>query len=135
MGTDKKTANDGPYADTFIAKLYITDNTYGWATNFGYMGTALTLDSMGGTGNLYYAGWAYGAVAQLRKYSIVGSLQWAKEWNNSYLEDAAYINNNIYAAGIIMNTADFDPGAANDDRTSNGSYDIFGSFRNVGKSE
>ncbi|QDU82605.1 FG-GAP repeat protein [Polystyrenella longa] len=63
------------------------------------------------------------------KFDTIGNLLWARSFgapDNIYLEDSGVDeDNNLFFSGSFNGTVDFDPGVGADNRTSNGSSDVF----------
>ena len=134
--------------DIFIAK-YTAGGAYLWAFNIGSgggdLGQAITLD---GSANVYVTGYFQGSAdfdpgagttnlvstggtdVFVSKYNAAGAYQWAfnvgSGGNNSLKMGIAIDGTaNIYVAGALLNTADFDPGTGVANLTSAGLRDIF----------
>ncbi|MEA3323139.1 MAG: SBBP repeat-containing protein [Patescibacteria group bacterium] len=145
-GTDEHTA--GGMWDAFITK-YNADGSYAWtrtigATGGGTWGMGIATDSSGSvyatgsfsntvnfdtTGGIdeYTSNGGYDIF--ITKYNTDGSYVWTKTVGDVGADYGYSIttsqNGDIFVTGQFMNTVDFDPSAAVDSHTSNGSCDIF----------
>ena len=93
----------------------------------GYFNGTVDFDSGPGSTSLSSAG---GKDIFITKYNSQGNFVWAKRMggllNDVPVDIAVNANNgNVLATGTFQGTADFDPGAGNVPRTSNGGDDIF----------
>lgn len=134
--------------DIFVQKLD-ADGTFLWSKSFGDSladdySRAITTDILG---NVFVTGNFTGNVdfdpgpgtdlhssngfadIYIHKMDASGNYQWTKTFGSSNTDygysvttDAA---GNVYAAGLFLNTVDFDPGAGIDNHTSNGSFDAY----------
>lgn len=82
--------------------IYVTGDFYG-LTDFDFSSTTYTLNPIvPGTPSIYFA-----------KYTLNGTLLWAKAIGNNYTNYINKINfdsnNNVYLAGRFLNVLDFDP--------------------------
>ena len=145
VGVDNKTTSGG--LDIFLTKIN-SNATYGWTyamgEGLGEEGSAIGIDSLN---NIYLSGNFNGTLdfnptggvdnktsnglydIFLTKINSDASYGWtytmggtADDFNASIAVDSS---NNIYLTGYFQNTVDFDPTAGVDNKTSNGSYDIF----------
>jgi len=121
---------------------------YGWARTWGGSNTDFGYSvAVDGSGNVYVTGYfrdtadfdtgsgvdnhtSYGQDdVFLSKFDSMGNFQWAKAWGGVYSDCgngvAADGSGNVYVTGLFRGTADFNPGPAVDNRTSNGMEDVF----------
>jgi len=143
-GVDNHTSNGD--SDIYITKLD-SSGSFEWARTWGdteqEKGCGIAVD---GSGNLYVAGIFQGTVdfdpgpgvdnhtanlvdIFLARFDSSGSFEWARTWGDTLewerIGVASDESGNAYVTGSFFGTVDFDPGSAVDNRTSNGSIDIF----------
>ena len=134
--------------EIFILKLDI-DGDFIWAKSIGVgtteVGRSITIDN---SGNIYVAGtYRIGPTdfdpgpdifnltsngardVFILKLNADGNFIWAKSVGGPFDDDCSFIATDslgdVYINGVFQNVADFDPGAAAFNLTSNGSFDIF----------
>ena len=122
------------WVSPFLGKSGLnTNSSYGMSVEIDRSGAIVigggfrgTVDFNPGSGTSYLTQQDGGFIAKL---SSTGSFVWAKQLQsdaNVFVygldSDAA---GNIYATGVFYGTADFDPGAGVQSRTSNGATDIY----------
>ena len=144
-GTDNKTSNG--ILDIFVTRIN-ADGSYGWTKTFGGTGIdegySVAVDS---SGNTYITGWFNDIVdfnpgtgtdnktsngnddIFLTRINADGSYGWTKTFGgtggDAGFSVAVGLSGDIYLTGYFGDTVDFDPGTEFDNKTSNGSYDIF----------
>ncbi len=143
-GEDRHSTNGGQ--DAFVSK-FDPDGNFVWARTWGGSdsdnATSLGVDS---AGNLFAAGWFSDAFdfdpgegitrhasqgqrdAFISQFDSRGSFYRAWTWGGSGSDSgmlALDMTDNVYGAGEFVGLVDFDPGAGEDFRTSNGGSDAF----------
>jgi hypothetical protein len=144
-GVDNKTSA-GSW-DIFVTK-YDASGSYQWTNTVGGtstdIGYGISVDS---SGNVYTTGYFWGTVdfdpgagvdnktsaggydIFVTKYGASGNYQWTNTVGGSSFDEGWGItvdsSGNVYTTGYFQGTADFDPGAGVDNKTSAGSADIF----------
>ncbi len=144
-GTDSKTSAGA--SDIFLTK-FNADGTYGYTKVFGGIGYesafSLTIDV---ADNIYLSGTFTGTAdfdpgagtdnkttsggtnAFVTKFNADGTYAYTKTMGGTGYTRAGSVttdpDNNVYAAGLFDGTADFDPGAGTDNKTTAGNNDIF----------
>ncbi len=67
--------------------------------------------------------------AYIAKFNLFGTFEWVRGWGGPYEDVAVEVDVNAYddvfVAGYYRDTVDFDPGAGEDEHTSNGDQDVF----------
>jgi len=136
-----------PTRDVFVSKLDSYGNfqwAHTWGGNEADRGYGVAVD---GPGNVYITGYFMGTADFdpgggissfissggqdffVSKLGASGSYKWTVAMGGS-LDEAGWgigvdSHGNVYLAGLFRTTVDFDPGAAVDNRSSNGEADIF----------
>ena len=144
-GTDEHTSNG--LFDVFLSK-FDSSGDFQWARtwggNGGNHGYGVAVDS---SGNIYATGCFAGTCdfdpgggtdehssngwsdVSLIKFDLSGDFQWARTWGGVNYDWGAGVavdgSGNTYITGGFQDIVDFDPGGGTDERTSNGSVDIF----------
>jgi hypothetical protein len=144
-GVDNKTSNGSD--DIFISK-YNADGSYGWSRTFGGSDYEYGFGIAVGTeGSIYITGYFSDTVdfdgtagvdnktsngdidVFISKYNADGSYGWTRTFGGSEYDSGNDItvgtDGSIYITGYFTDTVDFDGTAGVDNKTSNGSDDIF----------
>jgi hypothetical protein len=144
-GISNQTSNGN--SDIFVQKIDVAGNFH-WAKTFGGTGydagESLTVDTYG---NVYTTGYFYNSAdfnpgpgtsnltsngssdIFVQKMNAIGNLVWAKSFGGTMNDYGQSITvdgtENVYLTGLLVETADFDPGAGVSNLTSNGLFDVF----------
>jgi len=149
-GTSNLTSNGD--SDIYLSR-FDSDGVFGWSLSFGGTNneycSAMAEDS---SGNLYLTGGYMDTVdfdpgsgvtsrtsagdvdAFMAMFDPDGNFMWVETWGGTANDGASALiidsTNHIWVGGGFSDTVDFDPGAATDDRTSNGVQDAYISLFN-----
>jgi hypothetical protein len=139
---------DAPLASYDLLEIPVKSSKSGWALTWGGIGTDSAIRApVDGSDCIYVPGTFQDTVdfdpgsgveehvsngsadLFLSKFDASGALQWVRTWGGTDTEMGGDILidalGGIYFVGTFSKTVDFDPGGGVDNRTSNGSRDVF----------